>query len=102
MLRSQSPSAVRLVLGALALLLLSPFALGDPEQVHLGLPTSDPSTSLSVLWLDSSPESAPKVTLDAPEGAKEFAGQPVAGPSAGFAYEAKLTGLAPNTSYRYH
>ena len=90
------------LLVALASLLLAPLAQAAPEQVHLGLPTADSATGLSILWLDAQPEGAPQVTLDTPSGAKTVTGASVAGPSVGFAYEARLTSLAPNTTYRYH
>jgi 3',5'-cyclic AMP phosphodiesterase CpdA len=93
---------VRFAWSLLAALLLAPLAQAQPEQVHQGLPTSDPSTARSLLWLDAAPEAQPRVTLDTPAGPQGFAASLVPGPSAGFAYEARLTGLAPATRFAYH
>lgn len=83
-------------------IVLLPTVSAQSAQVHLGLATSDPSTALTVEWLASQPDNAPVVTLDTSAGPKSFAGHLVSGPSAGFAYEANLTGLAPGTNYTYH
>lgn len=87
----------------LALMLLAPLAAAAPEQVHVGLPSGDPAHEVSVLWVDLQAGTAPqKVVLDTPEGKKEFPATQVTGPGLGVTQEAKLTGLAPNTTYTYH
>lgn len=83
---------------ALFALLLVPIAAAAPEQVHLGIPTEDPSASMSVLWLDLDPFAGPQsVTF----GTNEVAARIVEGPSVGKAYEALLEGLTPDTEYEY-
>jgi calcineurin-like phosphoesterase family protein len=89
-------------LAALALaLFLAPFALAAPEQVHLGLPTEDPTAELSAVWLDAVPEPDARARLDTPTGAREVVAQAVQGPSVGFVYEARFDGLLPDTAYTY-
>lgn len=83
-------------------LLCLPVSLAAPEQVRLGLPTSDPSTSLAVSWLElDAPREGASVILDTPEGPKTYAAERMLGPSGGVVYEAKLSGLAPGTNYSY-
>lgn len=84
---------------ALALAVV-PIARSEPEGVHLGMPEKDGAASRSVLWLDASPAPA-SVTLEGPDGAVEIASEMVPGPSAGFAFEAKLPALEAGASYRY-
>lgn len=85
----------------LGLVLLVPIAAAAPEQVHLGLPTDGPATALSVLWLDTDPQADPTVRLVGPEGERSFTGRRVDGPSAGFAFEARLDPLTPGATYEY-
>ncbi|HEX2021820.1 MAG TPA: metallophosphoesterase family protein [Candidatus Thermoplasmatota archaeon] len=85
---------------ALALVLL-PVAAAAPEQVRIGIPSADPTTQLAVQWLDAQPEQDPKLTLTTPDGPKTVAASLVPGPTLGFVYEARLTGLAPGTEYAY-
>lgn len=84
---------------ALLALFLVPVAAAAPEQVHLGLPTEDPSTSISILWLDLDPlaPDAQSVTVDG----QEIAASVVVGPSIGKAFEAVVEGLEPGTEYEY-
>jgi hypothetical protein len=91
---------MRLAAAVLMLAMLAVPVAGAPEQVHLGLP-SDPSTGLSVLWVDALPEPDAGVTLRLPSGPKEVPAQLVPGPGAGFVYEARLTGLPPAAALDY-
>lgn len=86
-------------LALLGLLLLAPLAAAAPEQVHLGLPDADASTSRSILWLDLDPlaPDAQSVTVDG----REVTATRVDGPSVGKAYEAVIDGLAPGATYAY-
>lgn len=86
----------------LLLVLLAPTAAAAPEQVHLGLPDADAATARSILWLDLDPRAeAATVTVEGPGGPREVAGARIEGPSVGAAFEARLTGLAPDTEYAY-
>lgn len=85
----------------LAAVLWAPLVAAAPSQIHLGI-TDDPSSSVSVHWLDDRPDSTPEVILIGPDGSERaIAGQSSTGPSAGFAYEALLDGLDAGTNYSY-
>lgn len=87
---------------ALLALLLTPLASAAPEQVHLGIPDADATTTRSILWLELDPAAPPAtVTLEGPDGTREVAGVRVEGPSLGAAYEARLDGLVPDAVYTY-
>ncbi len=82
--------------------LLVPAVSAAPEQVHLGIVNSDPSTGLAVNWRESAPVSDAHVVVDLPEGPKRFPAQSIEGPTPGIVYEAHINGLAPGTTYAYH
>ena len=82
---------------ALALALVPPLAAGAPEQVHLGI-TEDP-TALSIHWLDLDPLASDSQSVTV--AGREVAARRVDGPSVGKAFEARLEGLAPDTTYEY-
>lgn len=83
------------------LLLAVPSVLAAPEQVRLGIPTSDPSTTMSVSWLEVGPPREATVILDTPDGPKTIPAERKLGPSVGVVYEATLSGLSPATNYTY-
>lgn len=76
-------------------------AQAGPEHVHLGIPTDDPASTLSVVWFSFAPSQDAAVVVDGPDGPRTFAASLVEGPSAGFVYEATLEGLPPDTAHTY-
>lgn len=90
----------RLLIGLLLLLALAPTARAAME-IHLGIPTSDPSRAVSVHWREDTARPDAAVTLQGPQGTVSVPATRVPGPSPGAAYEARLTGLSPATPYTY-
>ncbi len=84
------------------LLLVVPLAAAAPEHVHLGIPSSDTSTEVSVVWTEAAPRNDARVVLTGPDGAaKPYPATAVQGHSIRTVYEARLTGLTAATTYTY-
>ena len=81
------------VLALFVVLVVVPFAQAAPEQIHLGLPTSDPSTTTSILWVDLQAEADATVVIDTPGGPLHVAAREVGGP--GFGHPDEATGPDP-------
>lgn len=76
-------------------------AAAAPAEVHLGMSSGDPSGELFVSWMEATPRDGARVVIESSEGPREFSATLVPGPAAGAVYEARVSGLAPATTYAY-